>query len=67
MDGPADAAWVEQFNTALDDSKRLCLASGETLTVPTTLNMIFEVRDLSQVRKLINFKVKIQLFIIKEV
>ena len=49
FDGPADASWAEQLNTALDESRMLCLASGETLPVPHNMSIIFEVMDLSQV------------------
>nr|XP_045615668.1 dynein axonemal heavy chain 7-like isoform X1 [Procambarus clarkii] len=48
LDGPADASWVENLNTALDDSRKLCLPSGETLPVPNDMAIIFEVLDLSQ-------------------
>ncbi|KAK3858557.1 hypothetical protein Pcinc_035261, partial [Petrolisthes cinctipes] len=48
LDGPADASWVENLNTALDDSRKLCLPSGETLPLPTDMAIIFEVLDLSQ-------------------
>ncbi|XP_050730386.1 dynein axonemal heavy chain 7-like [Eriocheir sinensis] len=48
LDGPADASWVEDLNTALDDSRKLCLPSGETLPLPTQMAVIFEVLDLSQ-------------------
>ena len=49
LDGPADASWVEDLNTALDDSRKLCLPSGETVPLPTHMAVIFEVLDLSQV------------------
>lgn len=49
LDGPADASWVEDLNTCLDDSRKLCLPSGETLPLPTHMAVIFEVLDLSQV------------------
>lgn len=63
LDGPADASWVEDLNTALDDSRKLCLPSGETLPLPTQMAVIFEVLDLSQVcmyRKCIVFCVYIE-------
>ncbi|XP_047480638.1 dynein axonemal heavy chain 7-like [Penaeus chinensis] len=48
FDGPTDASWVENLNTALDDSQKLCLPSGETVPVPEDMATIFEVLDLSQ-------------------
>ncbi|XP_042868647.1 dynein axonemal heavy chain 12-like [Penaeus japonicus] len=48
FDGPTDASWVENLNTALDDSQKLCLPSGETVPVPADMATIFEVLDLSQ-------------------
>nr|XP_027208605.1 dynein heavy chain 7, axonemal-like [Penaeus vannamei] len=46
FDGPTDASWVENLNTALDDSQKLCLPSGETVPVPGDMATIFEVLDL---------------------
>ena len=50
MDGPVDTTWVENMNTALDDTRILCLANGERIGIPDNLRFIFEVDSLKQVR-----------------
>lgn len=48
LDGPVDSAWVENLNTVLDDSRTLCLASGERMQLSAQrMNVVFEVDDLS--------------------
>ena len=47
LDGPVDPGWVENLNSALDDSKLLCLANGERVQLLPGMRILFETDDLS--------------------
>lgn len=46
LDGPVDNFWVENLNSVLDDSKVLCLSSGERINLTPNTRLVFEVDSL---------------------
>ena len=46
FDGDVDPEWAENLNSVLDDNKLLTLPSGERLSIPPNVRMMFEVETL---------------------
>jgi len=46
FDGPVDTLWIEDLNSVLDDSRKLCLASSAIIVLNECITMMFEVEDL---------------------
>lgn len=47
-DGYIDSLWIESLNTVLDDSKRLCLTSGEIICLTPVMNMLFNMDSVAE-------------------
>jgi len=43
IDGPVDSLWIENLNTALDNTRMLTLPNSERLPVPDSLRILIEV------------------------
>ena len=48
FDGPVDTMWIENMNSVLDDTKKLCLENSDQIRLDERTFVIFEVDDLSQ-------------------
>lgn len=49
FDGPCDSEWIENLNTVLDESKRLCLLNGEVIRLSPLTRLFFECSSLASV------------------
>jgi len=49
LDGPIDTAWVEDFNSILDENKKMNLPNGETLKMSKNMCLLFETDNLVNV------------------
>eukprot|EP00340_Litonotus_pictus_P012496 CAMPEP_0170538444 /NCGR_PEP_ID=MMETSP0209-20121228/103311_1 /TAXON_ID=665100 ORGANISM="Litonotus pictus, Strain P1" /NCGR_SAMPLE_ID=MMETSP0209 /ASSEMBLY_ACC=CAM_ASM_000301 /LENGTH=3072 /DNA_ID=CAMNT_0010840135 /DNA_START=28 /DNA_END=9246 /DNA_ORIENTATION=- len=48
FDGPVDTMWIENMNSVLDDTKKLCLENSDLIRLDDKTLIIFEIDDLSQ-------------------
>jgi len=49
FDGDVDPEWAENLNSVLDDNRLLTLPSGERLSIPPNVRIMFEVESLKYV------------------
>ena len=48
FDGPVDTIWIENMNSLLDDTKKLCLANSDVIRIDDKSFLVFEIDDLSK-------------------
>lgn len=46
MDGPIDTYWIENINSVLDETRKLCLSNSSILTFTEYMIMLFEIQNL---------------------
>jgi len=46
FDGPVDSFWIEDMNSALDDSMLLCLGNGERIKLNLSMRILVESENL---------------------
>jgi len=46
LDGPAEASWMDGCHGLLDETRVLCLGSGERLVMPDSMQVVLETEDL---------------------
>uniref|UniRef100_A0A8I6AN36 Dynein axonemal heavy chain 14 n=1 Tax=Rattus norvegicus TaxID=10116 RepID=A0A8I6AN36_RAT len=46
LDGPVDILWIENLNTVLDETRTLCLANSERISLTNKIRLVFEVDTL---------------------
>ena len=42
LDGPIDSLWIENLNTVLDETRTLCLANSERISLTNKIRIVFE-------------------------
>jgi dynein heavy chain len=47
VDGPVEPTWVENFNSVLDDNKKLCFGKGDFISMSPKMKVVIETSDLS--------------------
>eukprot|EP00072_Mus_musculus_P067792 XP_017169555.1 PREDICTED: dynein heavy chain 14, axonemal [Mus musculus] len=46
LDGPIDSLWIENLNTVLDETRTLCLANSERISLTNKIRIVFEADSL---------------------